>query len=744
MVDAMTTTSLRPSPAGATDDHDLPGPDLDHQSPPGRTSDPVSESARPWLRRLSVLVLLAITATLYLWSLSASGYANSFYSAAAQAGSESWKAFFFGSLDAGNSITVDKPPASLWLMGLSVRIFGLSSWSILVPQALLGVATVGVVYAAIKRVSGHTAGLAAGLITALTPSAALMFRFNNPDALLLFLLVLAGYFVLRATERASASWLMLAGALVGLGFLTKMLQAFLVLPVFALVYLIAAPTSFRKRLLHLLGALASVIVSLGWWVAIVELWPKSSRPYIDGSTKNSVLELVFGYNGLGRLTGNESGQVGGGAGGMPHGGELPAGMETFGGGGPGGGGGGMSGSGTGILRLFESVSGGMISWLIPAALLLMIVALIMIGKAPRTDKSRAALIVFGGSMIMTGLFFSFMAGIYHDYYTVALAPWIAGTVIIGGTVLWRRRDRLVARIALAAAAAGSTAWAFVLLGQSGEQPYLGLRWLVLGTGLLATAGFVLIDRLPKAAASAVLTLAAVAALTGPASYTVDTVLTPHTGSIVTAGPVSSMGGAGGGGMRGGAGGPGGTPPGLNGQTQNGQTQNGAAQGGFPGGGMAPGGQSQGGQPMPGGVPGQASGGTSGSEAGESAGGMGGLLNGAEVSDEMKALLSQNADDYTWVAATARAQNAASYQLATEKPVMAIGGFNGTAASPTLAQFRQYVAEGKIHYFISSGGEGQMSGTSSQDSATQIQSWVEDNFTAKTVDGVTVYDLDGGN
>ncbi|QDP94528.1 glycosyltransferase family 39 protein [Microlunatus elymi] len=730
----MTTTSLHSGPADASVDHDRPQPEVDHQSPPRRsTRSTTGSTRRRRLRLVSVLLLLAITAGLYLWSLSASGYANSFYSAAAQAGSQSWKAFFFGSLDAGNSITVDKPPASLWLMGLSVRIFGLSSWSILVPQALLGVATVGVVYAAIKRVSGHTAGLAAGLITALTPSAALMFRFNNPDALLLFLLVSAGYAVLRATERASAKWLILAGSLVGLGFLTKMLQAFLVLPVFALVYLIAPPTTFRKRLLQLLGALASVIISAGWWVAIVELWPKSSRPYIDGSTNNSVLELVFGYNGLGRLTGNESGQVGGGAGGRPSGMELPAGTEMFGGGGPGSGGG-MSGSGTGILRLFESVSGGMISWLIPAALLVMIVALIKIGRAPRTDWARAALIIFGGSMIITGLFFSFMAGIYHDYYTVALAPWIAGTVIIGGTVLWRRRHELVSRLALAVAAAGTSAWAFVLLGESGEQPYQSLRWLVLGTGLLATAGFALVDRLPKAAATAVLALAGVAALTGPASYSVDTVLTPHTGSIVTAGPVSSMGGPGGG-MRGGPGGGGMAPTGQS-RGRNSPAGQGSA------------GQAPGGQAMPGGMPGQSQSGSSagsdGGPGGAAAGGMGGLINGTQVSDQLKSLLNQNADEYTWVAATARAQNAASYQLATEQPVMAIGGFNGTAASPTLTQFKQYVAEGKIHYFISSGSEGQLSGSSSQDSAAQIQSWVPDNFTAKTVSGVTVYDLSGGN
>lgn len=702
----MTTTTL---PAAATSDNNSSWPDHDQIQPPDPVAAPPTTAAHPWLRRFSVLLLLASTAVLYLWSLDESGYANSFYSAAAQAGSQSWKAFFFGSLDAGNSITVDKPPAALWLMGLSVRIFGLSSWSILVPEALLGVATVGVVYAGVRRISGHPAALAAGAITALTPSAALMFRFNNPDALLVFLLVLAGYCLLRALEKHGARWLILAGALVGFGFLTKMLQAFLVLPAFGLVYLIAAPVPLRKRLLHLLGALAAMITSLGWWVAIVELWPASSRPYIDGSTTNSVLELIFGYNGFGRLTGNETGQVGGGVGG----------------GVAGGGGGGFGGS-TGFLRLFQGVSGGMISWLIPAALLVMIIALVLIGRAPRTDRTRAALIMFGGSMITTALVFSFMAGIYHDYYTVALAPWIAGTLIIGGSVLWRRRSRLISRITLAAATAASSAWAFVLLGQSAEQPYLALRWLVLGTGLIATAGFVLLDRLPKAAAWVVLSLAGVAAMTGPVAYTIDTVATPHSGSIVTAGPVTSFGGGPQMGGDGAPGAPGQSQTGPNQTGQTGQTQQrpqGIPQGGqFPQGGSSSTDQTGG--------------------PGDGAGAMGGLLNGTTVSTELKQLLTKNADSYTWVAATARAQNAASYQLATQEPVMAIGGFNGTANSPTLQQFKADVSAGKIHYYIS-GGDDRMGGTSSQDSASQIQSWVEQNFTARTVDGVTIYDLTGG-
>uniref|UniRef100_UPI000E3D8C57 glycosyltransferase family 39 protein n=1 Tax=Allorhizocola rhizosphaerae TaxID=1872709 RepID=UPI000E3D8C57 len=204
------------------------------------------------LRHLPLALLLSATAGLYLVGLSESGWANPYYSAAAQAASQSWKAFLFGSFDSANFITVDKTPASLWLMGLSVRIFGLSSFAILLPQALCGVASVGVLYAAVRRwTESMTAGLIAGAVLALTPVAVLMFRFNNPDALLVLALTVGAYGVTRALQTGQTRWLVLAGAVVGLGFLAKMLQAFLVLPAFGLAYLIAGPPKLGKRLAQL-------------------------------------------------------------------------------------------------------------------------------------------------------------------------------------------------------------------------------------------------------------------------------------------------------------------------------------------------------------------------------------------------------------------------------------------------------------------------------------------------------------
>ncbi|MET7270804.1 glycosyltransferase family 39 protein [Streptomyces flaveolus] len=687
----------------------------------GRPEDP------SWVRPAFLGLLLA-TALLYLYDLSASGYANSFYSAAVQAGSQSWKAFFFGSLDAGNAITVDKPPAALWPMALAVRIFGLSSWSILVPEALMGVATVAVVYAAVRRRFSPAAGLIAGVVLALTPVAALMFRFNNPDALLALLMSVACYFVVRALEDGRTKWLMWAGAAIGFAFLAKTLQAFLVLPALALVYGVCAPVGLRKRLGQLALATVAIVVSGGWWVAVVELWPASSRPYIGGSQNNSFLELTFGYNGLGRLNGEETGSVGGG-------------------GGPGGGAGGQWGE-TGWDRMFNSEIGGQISWLLPAALILLVAGLLVTRGRGRTDAIRASFLVWGGSLLMTLAVFSYMAGIFHQYYTVALAPYLAAVVGMGAAALWERRERIRVSLALAAAATATAAWGYVLLDRTPDYlPWL--RWLVLVGGLVAALGLVFVGRLGRRIALAVAGLGVVAALAGPAAYTLSTVQEGHSGSIVTAGPAgaSMMGGPGGGG-RGGGFPDGGNAPGQGqGQAQGGP---GNGTGGFPGGapgrnqsgnGFPGGGRNgQNGQTAPGGqtAPNGATG-EGGRAGGMGGGGMGGLLNGAQVDAEAKRLLETDADRYTWVAAAIGSQNAASYQLGTGDPVMAIGGFNGTDPSPTPAQFKKYVADGRIHYFISGGGMGGGTGGDSG-SSSQITSWVEANFKEVTAGSATFYDL----
>ncbi|MFC9091672.1 glycosyltransferase family 39 protein [Streptomyces sp. NPDC057072] len=685
----------------------------------GRPEDP--RWARP-----ALLGLLLATALLYLYNLSASGYANSFYSAAAQAGSTSWKAFFFGSLDAGNAITVDKPPAALWPMALSVRIFGLHSWTILAPEVVMGVLTVAVVYAAVRRRFSPAAGLISGAVLALTPVAALMFRFNNPDALLALLMALTVHFVLRALEDGRTKWLVWAGVAVGFAFLTKTLQAFLILPALALVYGVCAPVRLRKRLVQLALATVALVVSGGWWVAIVELWPAASRPYIGGSQNNSFLELTFGYNGFGRINGDETGSVGG----------------------MGGGGGGQWGT-TGWDRMFNSEIGGQISWLLPAALILFVAGLVLTRKAGRTDPARGSFLAWGGSLLMTVVVFSYMAGIFHQYYTVALAPYVAALVGMGVTVLWEERSRTWASLTLAAAATATAAWGYVLLDRTPDYlPWL--KWFVLVGGLTGALGLIFVTRLGRQLALAAVGLSFVTSIAGPTAYTLSTVNQGHSGSIVTAGPAgaSMMGGPGGGGMRGGFGG----FPGQGRQNGNGEAQGqnggrgfgqGGGFGGFPGGGM-PGGNGQNGTTPQGNQRGGFPGGGTGEGGMRGGRGSGGLLDGANVGSEAKKLLEKDAGNYTWVAASIGSQNAASYQLATGHAVMAIGGFNGSDPAPTSAQFQKYVAQGRIHYFIAGGGFGGGFGggdrTGGSDAGTQISSWVEENFKKVTVGSSTFYDL----
>ena len=471
----------------------------------------------PQWERPALAVLLLATAVLYLWDLGASGYGNSFYAQAVQAGTKSWKAMLFGSLDAGNAITVDKPAFFLWPMEISSRLFGFGSWSMLVPQALEGVATVALAHAAVKRLTGSAVwGLLAGTVLALTPVAVLMFRFNNPDAMLALLLTGAAYGVVRALETASGRWLALAGALVGLGFITKMGQALLVVPAMAATYLLAAPTGLVTRIKHLLLSGVAMVAGAGWWIALVTLWP-GSKPWIGGSTDGTELDLAFGYNGLGRLFG--SGQGNGGGGGV----------------GTGGGGNGGFGGATGLGRLFRSDFATEVSWLLPGALLALVLGLVLSHGAPRTDRRRAGLVLFGGSLLVTGLVFSEMKGVIHPYYAIALAPLMAGVLAITGALVWEKRSSWVARIGTAVILETTALWDVHLLGawQPAVKALLVLASIVAVTALLWGSRV-------KEVVTAGLVAAAIAGVGGSAAYAVSTASHPHSGSIPSSGPVSAQ------------------------------------------------------------------------------------------------------------------------------------------------------------------------------------------------------------
>jgi 4-amino-4-deoxy-L-arabinose transferase-like glycosyltransferase len=682
----------RPRPAGDRARRLLRGPETD-----------------PRWARPALFGLLALTASLYLWDLTRNGWANDFYAAAVQAGTKSWKAFFFGSFDSSNFITVDKTPASLWVMELSGRIFGFSQWSMLVPQALEGVASVALLYAAVRRWFGPAAALIAGLVLALTPVAALMFRFNNPDALLVLLMTAAAYALVRAIENGRTRWLVCCGVLLGFAFLAKMLQAFLVVPGFAGAYLWAGPPRrLLRRLWQTVLMGTGIIVGAGWWVLIAELTPAADRPYFGGSTDNNILQLAIGYNGLGRLDGNETGSIGGG--------------------GPGGSG---FGGATGLLRLFHTEFGGQISWLLPAALICLAAMLWVSRRAVRTDRIRAAALLWGGWVVVTGLVFSYMNGIIHPYYMVALAPGIGALVGIGAMALFRQRLGWVGRSATAATVLVTAVWSYVLLDRTPDWlPWL--RWVVLLAGVLGAAALLAgpwlasFRRLVLFPAA----LALVAGLAGPTAYALDTVGSAHTGAIPSAGPAT---------VGFGGGGPGGLAGARPGSTRPGRTTG----SGFPGAQAGRSGGSGGtaGASSPGGTAGASSpgsaGGTSGPGGAGGASGPGGGLGGnTQVSGALAKLLEQDASSYKWVAATEGSEEAAPLELATGDAVMAIGGFNGTDPWPTLAVFKELVASHEIHYYVGQGRESFGGGRGS----SAIASWVAAHFEKETVGGETVYDL----
>jgi 4-amino-4-deoxy-L-arabinose transferase-like glycosyltransferase len=573
----------------------------------GRADEPA------WVRPSLVGVGL-LAGVLYLWQLTVSGYANTYYAMAGQAGAQSWSAWFFGSLDAANFITVDKPPASVWVTGLAVRLLGLSSWSILLPQALMGVATVMLLFAVVRRSFGPVAGLIAALVMATTPVAVLIFRYNNPDALLTLLLVAAAGTLLRAVENGRMRWLVVTGVLVGFGFLTKYLQAYQVLPALGLTYLVAGPGRVSRRIAQLAVATGVVAVASGWWVAVMELIPAASRPYVGGSTTNSVLDLIFGYDGLGRILGASG----------------PGGQAV----GPGGGGGSGFGGAAGFLRLFNEEWGGQIAWLLPFAITSLAGGLWVRRRARRRDPRRTGYLLWGGWLIVNGAVFSLMSGIAHPYYAVVLAPAIAALVGAGVVDLWRWRARSLAGGVLLGGAIAATGWlALLLLDRTPDfAPGLG----IIAAFAAAAAG--LLVAIPDAAsggrrvAMVGLVVGALALAAGPLTYDVATMATAHSGGTVAAGPDG-----------------------------NGRS---GLDGGFPGGGDT-----------------------------------------AGANDALLAYLVENRGTATWLVAVSGSGSAASIQLATGQPVLAMGGFNGSDAAPTGEQLAALVRAGRLRYVLAGGDRG---------------------------------------
>jgi 4-amino-4-deoxy-L-arabinose transferase-like glycosyltransferase len=647
-------------------------------APPARSR--VGRAADALRARPELVALLVLAGVLNLWALDLNGYANDYYAAAVRSMTESWKAFVYGSFDTSNVMTVDKPPLALWIQALSARAFGFSSWSLLVPQALMGVASVGLTYDLVRRRFGRAAGLAGGLALALTPAMVAVSRHNNPDALLVLCSVAALWFGVRALETGRTRWLVWAGVAIGLGFEAKMAAALMVLPGLVLAYLWIAPRGRWVAVRQLLaGGVSMAVVGLVWPV-LVWLTPAADRPWVSGTSDNSIWSLIMGYNGLGRLFGQDGGP--GGAGGT--------------GGGPGGAGagGGVFGGDTGVTRLLNEALGGQAGWLLGFAVVGGL-ALLAVTRLRRGDERTGWLIAVGGAFAVTAVAFSTAQGIFHPYYVSLLAPFTAG--LVGATVGLVLRGGLVARVFGPLAIAGGVATSLVVLGDNTDS----LAWWppVLGAIAIAAACALAFDgghRMRRAA----LGVGVAALLFAPGVWAFQTLDHATSSTFPAGGPASaaSMGGPGGGGGPAGGGGGQGVPP--QGFTPPNGTQ---SQGGF-----AP--------PTQGG---------------------GGMF-GGNTQSLTEAIAYAKANGGGTIAVSSQS-GAASSMIADGADVAALGGFSGRESQVSTEWLADAVESGKIRYVLASSDSGGM-----QDSRTGasdvLAAAAEAGTAVDSIDGL--YDLQG--
>jgi len=508
---------------------------------------------------------------------------------------------------------------------------------------------VALLYGAVARVTGARTGLLAGAVLALTPVAALMFRFNNPDAVMVLLMTAAAYCTVRALQRGGAKWLAWAGVALGFAFLAKMLEGLMVAPALAAAYLVGAPVSLRIRLRDVAIAASAFVVSAGWFVVLTLLWPASSRPYIAGSTDNNFMNLVLGYNGFARVLGrNHHGfgppqaVVGTAAGTQLHTGNH--GWAAFG------------SQSQGWSRLFSGEFGFEIGWLLPAALLATVLVVVSRGRAPRTDLVRAAAILFGGWVVVDGVVLSYMHGMIHPYYSLSIAPAVAAMFAIGVSQMWQRRENRLYRIGLVVLMAATGGWGWWLLHRNGEW-LPELRWAILVSTVLV-AVVILGWCMHRGIAIAAVTLGLLSALAGPAAYAIATIGQPHEGGGPAVGPADTARGH---------------------------------------------------------------------------GGFGQNVDNAQLDALLKATSTE------WSAAIVRSSQAAGLELSSGTAVMAVGGFSGSDPAPTLAEFKDDVAQHKVAYYIVVRTHGHGPGWGSR-AHTDISKWVSTTFPSRTVGDATVYDL----
>lgn len=438
---------------------------------------------------IGLAAVMAMTFALRFANLQEIGQSNLYYTAAIKSMLQSWHNFFYVAAEPGGSVSIDKPPVGLWLEAISAYFLGVNGFAVVLPQLLAGLGSVLLLFHLVRRSFGNAAGLLAALALAITPVAIAVERNNTPDATLIFVLLLAAWAFIKATETRRLRFLLLGAVLVGIGFNIKMLQAFLPLPAFYALYFLGSQQGWRRKLIQLgLASVVLVAVSLSWAV-IVDLTPADQRPYVGSSGNNSVLNLMLGYNGLQRLTGANQGGTpsgsapdGGTQDGAPPNGNMPA------NGGPSNASG-MFGTGTpGLLRLFQSGLAAQASWLLPLAL--MMLAVMVVSRSwwrPHTELHRG-LILWGGWLLTSAAFFS-VAGFFHQYYLAMLGAPLAALVALGVMFVWRWQATHPLRAVGVWLAAAAVTLAFQMYA---VLMYQSVGWWILVPVVLALIGFVLL------------------------------------------------------------------------------------------------------------------------------------------------------------------------------------------------------------------------------------------------------------
>jgi 4-amino-4-deoxy-L-arabinose transferase-like glycosyltransferase len=598
--------------------------------------------------RVGVAAVLVLAGVLNFYGLNREGYGNTYYATAVRSMLQNWHNFFFNSFDPGGFVTIDKPPLGFWLQVVSAKIFGFNGVALMLPQAIAGVLSVALLYYLVRRVFGGAAGLLAALALAVTPISVVASRNNIIDGTLAFTVLLGAWAVTRAVETGKLRWLLLCALFVGLGFNIKMLEAFLVVPAFGLMYFLGARIGWGRRIAYLIVAGFALLVISFSWVTAVDLTPVSQRPFVDSTTTNSELDLAVGYNGLQRLTGRAA-----------PGGGTRGGSTT---GAPGGFTAGETGA-AGPLRLLNTQLGGQIGWLLPLAVIGFFAAALQARRRWPLDDRQLSLLLWGMWLLTMGIFFS-VAGFFHTYYLVMMAPAIAALSGIGLVSLWT--------------AYRSSRWRWWLLPASllavaGVQAHLltdyssWARWLtplIVGLCALGAIALVIAHFRPhlgvRLAIPAVL-LGVAGLLSAPAAWAANSVSNSSSGLIPRAGPSASVGTAGAGAFR-------------------------RGRGGFAigGAGFRP--------PSGGGFP----------PAGGRRGGFGGArgFGGSDtVNTGLLSYLEKHRGNAKFLVATSNAGTAESYILSTGKPVMAMGGFLGNDPILTPAKVANLVKNGTVRYFL---------------------------------------------